>query len=463
MKLAEIIKGVPDYQFFKSVEELNHDSTRLAEKYPEVVRLEVIGQSRGGSDIIMEKIGRGKKNVLLFACPHPNEPIGSMMLSYLSEKLAADDQFRQKFDLTWYLIKCIDPDGTRLNQGWFKGPFTLANYATNFFRPASYEQVEWTFPVEYKNYKFSDPLPETRALMQVIKQTKPVFMYSLHNAGFGGAFFYLSGERPTIYNNLKELVTERGLPLHLGEPEVPYAVKFSDGIFKIPSLQDSYDFLAANSGQDPAKVLSGGDSSFDYLKKFNPAAFCLVCELPYFYDAKIEDQTKMEISRKEAVLKSLEISKMIIGFVEMVITETAKIIELDSPFQRAVIQFAELDRKSRQAQKSWAENNPEFSEAVTVAQYFDNVTINRFYKMLTLAMLIRHLELAVKKGTNLLDHPRLAKLKDLLNQSRAYLEKVNNDLEAELDYRVVPIKQLVEIQLASALQVLLEIENNSPV
>lgn len=463
MKLKEIIKGVPDYQFFKSVEELNDDSSRLAEKYPDVVRTEVIGQSRGGSEIIMEKIGRGKKNVLLFACPHPNEPVGSMMLSYLAEKLAADAQFRQEFDLTWYLIKCIDPDGTSLNQGWFKGPFTPLNYATNFFRPASYEQIEWTFPVDYKNYQFSDPLPETRALMQVIKQTKPVFMYSLHNAGFGGAFFYLSGEHPAIYNNLTELVTERGLPLHLGEPEVPYAVKFSDGIFKIPSLQDSYDFLAANSGQDPAKILSGGSSSFAYIKKYNPAAFCLVCELPYFYDSKIKDRTKMEISRKEAVLKSLEISKMIIGFVEMVIAETAKIIELDSPFQRAVIQFAELDRKSRPAKKSWVENNPEFSEAATVAQYFDNVTLNRFYKMLTLGMLIRHLELAVKKGVNSLDHPQLTKLKGLLTQARAYLEQVNSELEAELDYRVVPIKKLVEIQLASALQVLLKIEKNSPV
>ncbi|CAF1181647.1 unnamed protein product [Rotaria sordida] len=52
----------------------------------------------------------------------------------------------------WHLILCIDPDGTRLNDGWFSGPFTIRNYARNFYRPSMGEQVEWTFPITYKNY-----------------------------------------------------------------------------------------------------------------------------------------------------------------------------------------------------------------------------------------------------------------------------------------------------------------------
>ncbi len=44
-----------------------------------------------------------------------------MMLEYLSEKLASDDEFRKSFDYTWYLIKSIDIDGTKLNENWFKG------------------------------------------------------------------------------------------------------------------------------------------------------------------------------------------------------------------------------------------------------------------------------------------------------------------------------------------------------
>lgn len=49
--------------------------------------------------------------------------------------------------------------------------------------------MEWTFPVDYKELHFHDPLPETQALMNIIDEIKPEFMYSLHNAGFGGSFF----------------------------------------------------------------------------------------------------------------------------------------------------------------------------------------------------------------------------------------------------------------------------------
>ena len=64
-----------------------------------------------------------------------------MMLEYLSLRLAEDDSLRESLGYTWYLIKCIDPDGTRLNEGWFKGPFSIENYARHFYRPASFQQV----------------------------------------------------------------------------------------------------------------------------------------------------------------------------------------------------------------------------------------------------------------------------------------------------------------------------------
>ena len=77
---------------------------------------------------------------------------------------------------TWNIVKCIDPDGTRLNEGWFKGPFTVTNYAKNFYRPGGTQQAEWTFPVEYKNYSFFSPIAETQALMTAITALKPVFI-----------------------------------------------------------------------------------------------------------------------------------------------------------------------------------------------------------------------------------------------------------------------------------------------
>jgi len=31
---------------------------------------------------------------------------------------------REELGYTWHFIKSIDADGMRLNEGWFKGPFT---------------------------------------------------------------------------------------------------------------------------------------------------------------------------------------------------------------------------------------------------------------------------------------------------------------------------------------------------
>lgn len=217
MLISRIVDEVPDYRYFKSVEELNEDSFMLARRMPDLVTLRKIGRSRNGEDIILLQIGKGSKEALLFACPHPNEPVGAMMLTYLSERLAEDKALRDMFDFRWNIIKCIDPDGTRLNEPWFKGPFTIGNFAADYYRPATYEQVEWTFPVDYKTLKFDAPLPETRALMDIIVELKPDFMYSLHNSGFGGAFFYLSSAEEELSALLHDIVKRRNIPLHLGK------------------------------------------------------------------------------------------------------------------------------------------------------------------------------------------------------------------------------------------------------
>ncbi len=90
------------------------------------------------------KIGSGSKAILMYGFPHPSEPIGSMMLDYLSWQLAENKAFRNKFeDVSWYIVKAADNDGAEMNEGWFKGPYPQL---LNFYRPAGYQQVEWTFP-----------------------------------------------------------------------------------------------------------------------------------------------------------------------------------------------------------------------------------------------------------------------------------------------------------------------------
>ena len=104
----------------------------------------------------------------MFGGPHPNEPVGCMAIEFLTRRLCEDEALRTELGYTWHFIKSIDADGMRLNEGWFKGPFTPTQYAWHFFRPAPFDQVEWTFPLDYKTLHFDTPMPETeaRALLQ---------------------------------------------------------------------------------------------------------------------------------------------------------------------------------------------------------------------------------------------------------------------------------------------------------
>ena len=184
MELKEFLDQIPNYKEFMTIAELNASSKNLARDF-ENFELKEIGKSREDCPIYCLMIGEGEKNALLYAFPHPNEPIGSMSLEFLSGFLAKNPSFTNESGYTWYIIKAIDIDGAILNEGWFKGNFNPLKYAKNFYRPAPFEQVDWAFPVKYKKLQFNSPLPETRALMELMNKIKPMFTYSFHNSSFG--------------------------------------------------------------------------------------------------------------------------------------------------------------------------------------------------------------------------------------------------------------------------------------
>lgn len=241
--MESILARVPDYQEFYTVDELNQHSFQLAKEYPDVVELFEAGRSKEGRPIYCLKIGQGSKNALLYGTPHPNEPIGSMMLDALSRILAEDEQLRKALDYTFYIVKSSDVDGLAKNEGWLKGPFTITQYQHNFFRPAFDQQVEWSFPFDYKTYHFDAPTPETRCIMGLIDKTKPAFIYSLHNCGFGGCYWYLSSGDEELYKKFLTVPAKYGVDLKLGEPEMPYCKGLYDAVYEMTGAKDNYDYL----------------------------------------------------------------------------------------------------------------------------------------------------------------------------------------------------------------------------
>ena len=320
----EVIDTIPDYQVFLSPDELDESSRALAAEFPDTVTLFEVGATRKGRPLLCLRIGEPcgasgasagegiplpdpqRPAALLLGVPHPNEPIGAMLIEHLSRRLAADADLRRELGYTWYFVKAWDADSLELNT-WLKGPFNLTNYSRNIYRPAFYDQVEWTFPIDYKTLHFDAPLPETRAVMALIDAVGPRFVYSLHNSSFGGVYWYETHRTPEIWEEMRAIVADQGLDLHLGEAEVPYAERWAPALYRALSVRDQYDYLEryGEPGSDPAQAIDSGAASFDYACA-DGQAVGFINEIPYFYSEQIGDLTPTGRTKCDVMLERLD-------------------------------------------------------------------------------------------------------------------------------------------------------------
>ncbi len=448
----DLLDRIPAYQQFFTLEELEQNSEKLAREYPEVVSLFPFGKTKNGLTLNCMRIGNGSKNALMYGCPHPNEPIGTMMLEYFTEELAKSRELREALDYTWYVVKAWDADGLKLNEGWLKGPYTIYSYSRNFFRPAGHKQVDWTFPIDYKNLHFHNSIPETTAMMELIDRVKPHFIYSLHNAGFGGTYWYMTAPLPSLYEDLKTASDKVGVPLSLGEPEAPYLETFAPAVFKMLGIEEEYDYLEKYGEEQPEKLIRVGTCSASYAYD-RYKSFTLLTELPYFYDERIMDMTESDMSRRDAVLEQLAFSKQKNAFIKDQMQKTLQYIDENNPFRLALEAFTRGD--SDNATERMAKEDPDYQRPATKAEVFDNLYVNKFYSSLSYGMLIRMNEVELDRmkenGENNIEKEALLK-KAVKEAEEAHL-KLCEYIEEHINYEVVPIRKLVSIQLESGLLV----------
>lgn len=443
MDIQRYMAAVPDMDRFYTVDELQAHQAALAAEFPAIARRRRVGTSRLGEPINLLSIGTGGHNAFLFGCPHPNEPIGSNLAQYLARLLCEDQPLRDAFDYTWHIVPCVDPDGTRLNEAWFAGPYTPRNYARHFFRPAAHQQVEWTFPISYKELYFDRALPETQMLMRLIDEVKPELMVSLHNAGFGGVYYYLSREAEPVYATLHQIPAWEDLPLQLGEPEVPFATTFAPAIFSTIGTSEQYDYLEQN-GADPLAI-EAGESSDAYARSHN--TFSLVTEVAYYDDPRVMDQTKTDTLRRDAILEGLDLREEGRNALATHFNAVAAELRGHSPFETSVRWWIAAIGASAEAERNWARTDPDTDRPATVAEVFSNRVQTQFYRLLSIGMLLRMLEGEVGIGNGT---PAIRQhLADVESIFEAWADK----LEAALAYRVVPIRKLVAVQLGAILAV----------
>ena len=433
--------AVPEMASFLGVDALDAAMLKLAAAHPDLASLRRVGTSRLGEPISMLSIGSGTRNALFFACAHPDEPIGAMTISHLAELLCRDDDLRETGDFTWHLIPCVNPDEVRLNEGWFQPPFSMGDFAARCYRPPSDRDLEWSFPFFHETSYFDSTLRETQMLMRVIDDLQPVVMGSLHNNVFGGVYFYISGEDAALQETLHRMPAAEGLPLRLGEPETPYIRELSPGVLLFPDPKDRYAYEVA-AGADP-ETLSLAGSSLTYASRYGTRG--IIVEVAYFDDPRVADQTPMDRSVRAVIADSTRIAEEGLAYLEPALEAVGARLRTRSVFEESVRSNLGLERATIDAKSTWAESAPETLAAATVADLFANRQEVKIRRLINLGTFIRMLETEVIAGHG---NPVV---RQTLEDARVRFQAWEDDLESELEVRVVPIRKLVAVQLGAVL------------
>jgi hypothetical protein len=433
--MTTLLSDLAPIDAFPTVDEVRAFTARLAAQYPDRVVIRDIGRSRQGDPIQLVSIEADSSRgpVLVIGQPHPNEPIGMATIIAMCERLASDPAALEATGASWHFVPCADPDGTRLNEGWFAGPWTREHYARNFYRPASDTQVEWTFPFSTDGFTVDAPMPETRALMTAIDEVHPVVAASLHNGELGGAYYYATSGADDLYPQLADLCVAHDIPLHMGDPETPLSVVLAPAVYSVPTARQIYD-LALAIGADPAALVSGG-SSLDYALQYGPI-FGLAIELPYWRDERAADTTPdpSGASARQVMLDGLDLHAASEDALRSLFDSASPLAA--SPFADAVGSFLSTDEAGWTAgQRQQVEKDPSLDRPATVAEVFSTRDNLHMFRLRLAGMLLR----AVQAGS----------------PAREDIERTFDEwcAEAAADNKAepIPIRDLVAVQAGAIL------------
>ena len=154
-------------------------------------------------------------------------------------------------------------------------------------------------------------------------------------------------------------------------------------------------------------------------------------------------------SKRDVIIEGVNAEEMRYKKLEKIVKSISQYLSDDNEFILLVKEQIESLESNGIAQREWAEQK-EFDEDATVAEMFDSLLISRFYGSLSIAMTLRAIDYELDQEDAIDVEARNA-----LNEARiiveAYLEEECEFLENNLKYTVVPIKDLVKIQLESGL------------
>ncbi len=439
-RIVELVDAVPEFDRFAGVDELVEATRKIAREHPELAEMRRIGTSRDGEPLWSLTIHGGEKQVLVVGGVHPNEPIGGVSALHLARTLVEDDGLRAEWGCTWHIVACIDPDGTRLNEPWFESPLTMAKYGRSFYRPATDEQVEWSFPFSYKKTEFDRVMPETEALMRLIDETRPIMLCSLHNGEYGGVFYYLSDTSPRLNEQLTAIPSRFGLPLHTGEGEAPFIERLAPAVFRTFTAEQEYDYIES-LGLDPTER-AGGESSYAYADRYGTV--CLASEVPYWANADADDHTPLDVSYSDLLSERAELTSETARVLTTAYDAVRSELHTRSPQLRAMECFLPFLQTSAGADRVRASREDSRRPAV-VAERFMVTATTHSTRVRFAGMLLSALDAEIAQGNDAeglrIEHARLT---EVFNRWAA-------EADADVPPNPIPIRKLVGVQCGAIL------------
>ncbi|WP_028962447.1 hypothetical protein [Sulfobacillus thermosulfidooxidans] len=235
-----------------------------------------LGTSRFGHPIPAFKIPGQSRRAVFLGFPHPNEPLGELILEAVVRE--AIDRYSPNQRACWYLVPVWDLDGARENEAWWSGIVTVERMIDHWYRPAPSEQVEWAFPLDYGDVRFDQPKPETEAVQRLLDVVHPEVLMSLHNSVFPGSYTLISPQGASLAPRIHETLCTHGLR-PLSPCPIPYVETYADGVFGLPHARLEIDYLRKLDPRGSLSFYDNGAASFDYV---GSSCLSFVMELPLF-------------------------------------------------------------------------------------------------------------------------------------------------------------------------------------
>ena len=385
-----ILSDVPKYHRFLKIKEIEEVLETF--KKHSVVDEKIIGKTAENKPLKMFTLGSGQKTALIIGVPHSDEPLGSLVTTYFITWMLNHPEVNF-FGWRWLIISILEQRGMRLNEGWFSNHGSLIQTAKSYFREPTENQYEWTFPFEYKNYKWLHPRPESKAVREVLKNEKPDLLCNLHHCGFYNTYFYFSKKLPKAYSELRKLSNILGMPLSTSNPDVPFGKVFSPGFYQMYGLKDYVDYYKK---YEPEKLLTmkrGASSDEWYQDKIG--GFSFNCEVPILKSLIKIDNNLTDFNIRDLLKQRKQKRNNIIQYCIEFLTEIEPSFSFSDPLilnsvlkhvanAKIALEFSDLTIQSSENRKA---TNFEFYENDLMVDVEDLLLIGQLWRI---ADSIRH-------------------------------------------------------------------------